>query len=208
MSMNSHQALIILVVDTRVLGRVADSFQERRFASISPTDHKYTKASIFASKFIGIKVAHRRCCWRGCVGSCNTAVHLIGWITRNHTRISSSQDWSNKWVVIAVRHVVQNLLAIGDGSDDNWRQGDFPWSVVENSQRHPMYTFKRFSTVLQTSKYKMFNLKAWSNVYQRWVWFARFFALQADWYSQHVLVPLLEALEVSARASFEKDDMI
>jgi hypothetical protein len=46
-SMNTHQVLIILVVDTRVLGCVADSLQERRFASISPTDYKDTKASIY-----------------------------------------------------------------------------------------------------------------------------------------------------------------
>ena len=34
------------------------------------------------------------------------------------------------------------------------------------------------------------------------------FALQADWYSQDVLVPLLDALKVAARASFDKDDTI
>ena len=56
--MNTHQILIILVVDTRVLGCVADSLQERRFASISPTDYKDTKASIFCSEVIGITVAH------------------------------------------------------------------------------------------------------------------------------------------------------
>jgi hypothetical protein len=52
--MNTHQILIILVVDTRVLGCVADSLQERRLASISPTDYKDTKASIYCSKIIGI----------------------------------------------------------------------------------------------------------------------------------------------------------
>ena len=62
-SMNTHQVLIILVVDTRVLGCVADSLQERRFASISPTDYKDTKASIFRSEVIGIAVAHDRCGW-------------------------------------------------------------------------------------------------------------------------------------------------
>ena len=60
-SMNTHQVLIILVVDTRVLGCVADSFQERRFTRISPTDYKDTKASIFRSEVIGIAVAHGRC---------------------------------------------------------------------------------------------------------------------------------------------------
>ena len=34
------------------------------------------------------------------------------------------------------------------------------------------------------------------------------FALQADWYSQDVLIPLMEALKVAARASFDKDDTI
>ena len=61
-SMNAHQVLIILVVDTRVFGCVADSFQESRFTSISPTDYKDSKASIFLSKFIGTRVAHDR--WR------------------------------------------------------------------------------------------------------------------------------------------------
>ena len=59
--MNAHQVLVILVVDTRVLGCVADSLQERRFASISPTDYKDTKTSIFRSEVIGITVAHDRC---------------------------------------------------------------------------------------------------------------------------------------------------
>jgi hypothetical protein len=57
-SMNTHQVLIILVVDTRV---VADSLQERRFASISLTDYKATEASIFRSEVIGIRGAHGRC---------------------------------------------------------------------------------------------------------------------------------------------------
>jgi len=35
--------------------------QERRFSSISPTDYKDTKASIFRSEVIGIRVAHDRC---------------------------------------------------------------------------------------------------------------------------------------------------
>jgi hypothetical protein len=56
----THQVLIILVVDTRVLGCVADSLQERSFASISPTYYKDTKASVFRSEFIGFKVAHGR----------------------------------------------------------------------------------------------------------------------------------------------------
>ena len=49
-STNTHQALIILVVDTKVLSCVADSLQERRFASISPTDYKDTEASICRSE--------------------------------------------------------------------------------------------------------------------------------------------------------------
>ena len=61
--MNAHQVLIIFVVDTRILCCIADSFQERRFASISPTDYKDTKASIFRSEVIGTKVAHGRCGW-------------------------------------------------------------------------------------------------------------------------------------------------
>ena len=59
--MNAHQIVIILVVDTRVLSCVADSLQERRFARISPTDYKDTKASIFRSEVIAIAVAHGCC---------------------------------------------------------------------------------------------------------------------------------------------------
>ena len=56
--MNPHQVLII-VVDTRILCCVADSLQERSFASISPTDYKDAKVSIFCSEVIGITaVAH------------------------------------------------------------------------------------------------------------------------------------------------------
>jgi hypothetical protein len=52
--MNTHQVLIIIVVNTRVFGCVADSLQQRRFASIRPTDYKDTKASIFRSEVIGV----------------------------------------------------------------------------------------------------------------------------------------------------------
>ena len=64
-SRNTHQVLIALVVDTRILGCVADSLQERRFASISPTYYKDTKACIFCSEVIGVTVAHGRCGWVG-----------------------------------------------------------------------------------------------------------------------------------------------
>ena len=57
-SKNTDQDLLILVVDVRVLGCVADSLQDRRFASISPTDYKDTKASICCSEVIGITVSH------------------------------------------------------------------------------------------------------------------------------------------------------
>jgi hypothetical protein len=59
-SMNTYQVLIILVVDTRILGCVADSFQERGFTSVSATDYKDTKASIFRSEFIRSRVDHVR----------------------------------------------------------------------------------------------------------------------------------------------------
>ena len=60
-SMNTCQVLIILVVDTRILGCIADLLQEHCFSSISPTDYKDTKASIFLSDVIEIRVAHGRC---------------------------------------------------------------------------------------------------------------------------------------------------
>ena len=59
--MNTHQVLIIVVVDTGILGCVADSLQERRFASISPTNYKDTKVLVFRSEIIRIMVAHGRC---------------------------------------------------------------------------------------------------------------------------------------------------
>jgi hypothetical protein len=59
--MNTHQVLMLFVVDTRVLGCVADSLQEGRFPCISPTDYEDTKASVFRSEIIGgILVAHHR----------------------------------------------------------------------------------------------------------------------------------------------------
>ena len=64
--MNIHQVLLILIVDTRVLSCVADSLQERRFSSISPSDYKNAKAGIFRSKVIvrlNVMVAHGRCGW-------------------------------------------------------------------------------------------------------------------------------------------------
>ena len=55
-SMNTHQVSVIkvLVIDG-VLSCVADSLQDRCFASISPTDYKDTKASKSCSKIIAIK---------------------------------------------------------------------------------------------------------------------------------------------------------
>ena len=60
----THQVLIVLVVDARVFCGIADSLQERRFASISPSDYKNTKAGIFRPKVIRslkVTVAHGRC---------------------------------------------------------------------------------------------------------------------------------------------------
>jgi hypothetical protein len=59
--MNAHQVLIIHAVDTKILGCVADSLQERRFARIGPTDYKDTKASIFRPEAMGITVVHGCC---------------------------------------------------------------------------------------------------------------------------------------------------
>ena len=55
--MNTHQVLLI-VEDTRILGCVTDSLQEGCFASIGPSDYKYTKVSILCSEVIGITIAH------------------------------------------------------------------------------------------------------------------------------------------------------
>ena len=56
-TINTHQVLIV-VVDTRVIGGVADSLQKRCFASVSAADYKNAKASILLSELIGIRVAH------------------------------------------------------------------------------------------------------------------------------------------------------
>ena len=68
--MNAYQVLII-VVDTRIIGSVANSLQERRFASIGPPDYKDAKVSIFCSEVIRITVGHHgRCGWvRGLCGN-------------------------------------------------------------------------------------------------------------------------------------------
>jgi hypothetical protein len=42
----------------RVLGCIADSLQEGRLTSISTTDYKNTKASIFRLEVVGIAMAH------------------------------------------------------------------------------------------------------------------------------------------------------
>ena len=61
--MNTHQVLII-IIDTRILCCVTDPLQERRFASIGPSDYKYTEVSVFRSELIGIAVAHHGRCVR------------------------------------------------------------------------------------------------------------------------------------------------
>ena len=67
--MNTHQVLIVPVVNTKLLSRVADSMQERRFASISPT--KDTKASTFRLEVIEFTVSH------GCCRYVNAAVDPV-----------------------------------------------------------------------------------------------------------------------------------
>ena len=56
--MNTHQVLIIVVIDARIFVCVADSLQERRFACISPTNYKDAKVSIFRSEVVWITVVH------------------------------------------------------------------------------------------------------------------------------------------------------
>ena len=77
--MNTHQVLII-IVDTRILCCVTDPLQERRFASIGPSDYKYTKVGIFRSEIIGIAVAHHGRCVEGkgrLRGNNITAAHAL-----------------------------------------------------------------------------------------------------------------------------------
>ena len=61
--MDTHQVLPI-VVYTRILRCVTDSLQEGRFASIGPSDYKYTEVSVFRSELIGIAVVHHGRCVR------------------------------------------------------------------------------------------------------------------------------------------------
>jgi hypothetical protein len=65
---------------------------------------------------------------------------------------------------------------------------------------------EHFAILLQTSKYKTFNMK--QQLSSMGLVRKLLFALQADWYSQDILVPLLEALKVVTRANFDKDDTI
>ena len=53
--------------------------------------------------------------------------------------------------------------------------------------------FEHFTTLLQTSKYKMFNMK--QRVSSMDLVRKLLIALQEDWYSQDVLDPLLDALK-------------
>ena len=66
--MNTHQILFVVVVDTRVIGCITNTLQERCFASISPTNYKNTKSSILRSLFISIRIVHGRC-WEALVGT-------------------------------------------------------------------------------------------------------------------------------------------
>ena len=88
----THQVLIILVVATRVLFRVADSLQERSFASISTTDYKDTKASILCSEVIGITGAH------GCYGEGTSWEHRG--IMSRCLFVVHWQDTTQEWSVI------------------------------------------------------------------------------------------------------------
>jgi hypothetical protein len=89
-SLNTHQVLII-VVDTRILGCVADSLQQRSFASISPADYKDAKSSIFCSEVIWIKVAHynARGKAKDCVGMLSWSPHVpyVPFLVAGSTRI-------------------------------------------------------------------------------------------------------------------------
>lgn len=65
---------------------------------------------------------------------------------------------------------------------------------------------EHFTTLLQTSRYKTFNMK--QGLSSMGLVRKLLFALQTDWYSQDILVYLLEALSVAAKASFDKDNTI
>lgn len=65
---------------------------------------------------------------------------------------------------------------------------------------------EHFTTLLQTSKYKMFNLK--QRLSSMGLVRKLLFALQSDWYSQDILVHLLVALKVAAKVNFDKDNTI
>lgn len=65
---------------------------------------------------------------------------------------------------------------------------------------------EHFTTLLQTSKYKTFNMK--QRLSSMGLVRKLLFALQADWYSQDISVNLLEALNVTVKANFDKDNTI
>jgi hypothetical protein len=65
---------------------------------------------------------------------------------------------------------------------------------------------EHFTILLQTSKYRSINMK--QGLSSMGLVRKLLFALQADWYSQDILVSLLEALKVATKANFDKDDTI
>ncbi|KAF8154493.1 hypothetical protein B0H34DRAFT_660452 [Crassisporium funariophilum] len=78
------------------------------------------------------------------------------------------------------------------------------WSRVRKEIQHTH--LEHFTTLLETSKYKAFNIKqrlSKMNLVRKLL-----FALQADWYPQDSLVYLIEALNVAAKSNFEKDEAI
>ena len=43
--------MIFLVVNARVLGRIANALEQRRFTSVCPSDNKDPEVGVFRSKF-------------------------------------------------------------------------------------------------------------------------------------------------------------
>jgi hypothetical protein len=66
--------------------------------------------------------------------------------------------------------------------------------------------FEHFSTLLQTRNTRPFNMK--QGLSSMGLVRKLLFALQADWYSQDILVHLLEELNAAAKANFDKDNTI
>ena len=130
-SMKTHQVLII-VVDTRILSCVADSLQERRFASIGPSNYKDAKVSIFFLEVIGITVAHHGGLWvwvKRMRGNNITIVHVHTDFDYWHKTVTSSWTLNGfSSFFLSARFTVSSVFMVSS------RRSGRPWRMPDGSR--------------------------------------------------------------------------